>query len=77
MQQNNYRSPATVPIGYDYSYASVFTETPEVVIPLGQVAHESTVSRHTEYLPVTVGLMARTGCDYVILDLVKALQVRL
>ena len=74
--KNVYRSPATVPIGYDFSYASVFSETPEIVVPLGQVAYESAVTRHTEYLPVTVGLMARTGCDYVVLDLVKALQVR-
>lgn len=51
-------------------------ETPEIVVPLDQVPYNSTVSGHLEYLPVTVDIMAAKGCDYVVLDLVKSLQVR-
>ncbi|KAF8315677.1 amidase signature enzyme [Clavulina sp. PMI_390] len=54
-------------------YYSVFSGSPEAVVPIGQVPFNSTISNHTEYSPVTIDILARPGCDYVLLDLIAAL----
>ncbi|GAA5849375.1 hypothetical protein JCM8547_006530 [Rhodosporidiobolus lusitaniae] len=54
-------------------YYSVFSGAPEVVVPIGQVPYNSTLSGIVEYSPVTVDILARPGCDYVLLDLVAQL----
>ncbi|GAA5890100.1 hypothetical protein JCM6882_009226 [Rhodosporidiobolus microsporus] len=54
-------------------YYSVFSGAPEVVIPIGQVPYNSTISGVVEYSPVTIDVLARPGCDYVLLDLVAQL----
>jgi len=48
---------------------------PQLVVPIGQVPYESTITNHTEYLPISVSLYAAAGCDYVLWDLAAALQV--
>jgi hypothetical protein len=48
---------------------------PQMMVPLGQVPYQSTITNHTEYLPVTVTMYAAPGCDYVLWDLAAALQV--
>ena len=40
---------------------------------VGQVPYNSTISGIEEYLPVTVDLIARPGCDYMLLDLTARL----
>lgn len=40
---------------------------------VGQIPFNSTISGITEQLPVTVSLVARRGCDFVLLDLLHAL----
>ena len=48
---------------------------PQLVVPIGQVPYESTISNHTEYLPISISLYAAAGCDYMLWDLAAALQV--
>jgi hypothetical protein len=48
---------------------------PQLVVPIGQVPYQSTITNHTEYLPISVSLYAAAGCDYVLWDLAAALQV--
>jgi Asp-tRNA(Asn)/Glu-tRNA(Gln) amidotransferase A subunit family amidase len=50
---------------------------PQLVVPIGQVPYQSTISNHTEYLPISVSLYAAAGCDYMLWDLAAALQVSL
>lgn len=51
--------------------------TPQLVVPIGQVPYQSTITNHTEYLPISVSLYAAAGCDYMLWDLAAALQVSL
>jgi hypothetical protein len=44
------------------------------VVPVGEVAYESTISLQTEYLPVGVNLLVAPGCDLVLANLVKELE---
>lgn len=74
--QNGYKAPPQPPFGiFNEAYAP-FHEGPEISIPLSQVPYNSTITNHVEYLPVSVAIMARPGCDYVLLDLAAGLQVR-
>lgn len=41
---------------------------------VGQSPYNSTITQHTEYLPVTVDILAAKGCDGMIFDLVLELQ---
>lgn len=47
--------------------------SPEVVLPIGQVPYNSTISNHEEFLPVTIDVLAHRGCDNMLLDLTAAL----
>jgi Asp-tRNA(Asn)/Glu-tRNA(Gln) amidotransferase A subunit family amidase len=71
--QNLYVSPPGLP-GAGVA-VSPLSGVPQLVIPLGQVPYQSTVSNITEYLPVTVSLYAAAGCDYMLWDLAAALEV--
>ncbi len=37
-----------------------------VAIPIGQVTYFSNVTFHVEYMPVTVSVIAKRGCDYML-----------
>jgi hypothetical protein len=71
--RNQYLSSPAVPFGFSTSRISVFTETPDFVIPLGQAEYNSTITGHTEYLPVTVDIMAAKGCDGMLFSLIGEL----
>ena len=51
----------------------MFAEVPDVVVPVGQASYLSTVTNHTEVLPVTVDLMAAKGCDGMVSSSILAL----
>lgn len=61
--RNLYNRPPTVPFGFSNSRISVFSEVPDVVVPVGQAAYESNITGHAEVLPVTVDILAARGCD--------------
>jgi hypothetical protein len=69
--RNRYISSPSVPFGFSTSRISVFTEAPDFVIPLGQAEYNSTITDHTEYLPVTVDIMAAKGCDGMLFSLIE------
>ncbi|KAI5480637.1 amidase signature enzyme [Pseudohyphozyma bogoriensis] len=70
---NTYKSYPTPPFGFFNEVISPLAETPEIVIPLGQVAYNSTIDDFQEMLPVSVAIIAAVGCDYMLYDLVTAL----
>ncbi|KAI8654658.1 Amidase domain-containing protein [Fusarium keratoplasticum] len=71
--RDTYRSGPQVPKAFSTSRISVMSETPDMVVPIGQVAYRSSVTSHTEYLPVSVDLMAAKGCDGMLFSLIQDL----
>ena len=67
-------SPPAVPYGFGTSQISPFAEVPDFVIPIGSASYNSTITLHTEFLPVTVDILAAKGCDGLIFSLVQDLQ---
>lgn len=61
--RNQYFGKPTPPFGFGTSRVSPFTECPDNVFPVGQVAAESSITNHTEYFPVTVDILVAKGCD--------------
>lgn len=43
---------------------------------VGQIPFNSTITGKTEQLPVTVSIVARRGCDFMLLDLLEGLAER-
>lgn len=43
------------------------------IVTVGQAEYTSIITNHTEYLPVTVDIMAAKGCDGMIFGLVEDL----
>ncbi|KAL8653536.1 MAG: hypothetical protein Q9226_003809 [Calogaya cf. arnoldii] len=71
--RNEYLKPPSVPFGFSTSRISVFAEVPDVVVPVGQASYLSTITNHTEMLPVTVNMMAAKGCDGMLFNLIEDL----
>ncbi|EMC92140.1 hypothetical protein BAUCODRAFT_278175 [Baudoinia panamericana UAMH 10762] len=71
--RNQYLGAPTVPFGFSIGRVSPFWGGPDFVVPLGQAMYNSTITNHTEYLPVTVDIMAARGCDGMIFGLVQDL----
>ena len=67
-------APTTPPLGWSTGRAAVFGGGAELVVPVGEVSYESTISLQTEYLPVGVNLLVAPGCDLVLANLVKELE---
>lgn len=61
--RNQYRSAPGVPLGFSNGRISVFSEAPDSVFPLGQVASRSSITGKDEFMPVAVNIMAAKGCD--------------
>ncbi|KAJ9145344.1 Amidase signature domain protein [Pleurostoma richardsiae] len=38
----------------------------DMTIPIGQVTYQSNVTFHSEYMPVTVSVIAKRGCDFML-----------
>ncbi|KAF4121311.1 Asp-tRNAAsn/Glu-tRNAGln amidotransferase A subunit or related amidase [Geosmithia morbida] len=71
--RNKYLSGPSLPSAFSTSRVSVMSGTPDFVVPIGEVPFTSAVTGHTEYLPLTVDLMAARGCDGMLFSLVKEL----
>jgi hypothetical protein len=67
-------APTTPPLGFSTGRAAVFGGGAELVVPVGEVSYESTISLQTEYLPVAMNLLVAPGCDLVLANLVKELE---
>ncbi|KAF9878345.1 hypothetical protein CkaCkLH20_04383 [Colletotrichum karsti] len=71
--RDKYISGPQTPKSFSTSRISVISETPDMVVPIGQVAYQSTITNHTEYLPVSVDFMAAKGCDGMLFSLINDL----
>ncbi|KAK7398457.1 hypothetical protein QQX98_012165 [Neonectria punicea] len=71
--RDSYRTGPQIPKAFSTSRISVMSETPDIVVPIGQVAYYSSVTSQIEHLPVTVDLMAARGCDGMLFSLVQGL----
>ncbi|KIX02428.1 uncharacterized protein Z518_08369 [Rhinocladiella mackenziei CBS 650.93] len=69
-----FNATTTPPLGFGDSSFSIMAGVPEVIVPLGEVPYNSTVSLKTEYLPVSVALRAARGCDLMLANLVADLE---
>ncbi|KAL8640063.1 MAG: hypothetical protein Q9228_002973 [Teloschistes exilis] len=67
--RNQYNPPPAVPFGFSNGRISVFAEVPDVVVPIGEAGYKSTITNHTEVLPVTVDILAAKGCDGMLFNL--------
>jgi len=73
LYRNEYKGPPRVPYGFGTSRISPFAEVPDFVIPIGQASYNSTITKHEEFLPLTVDILAAKGCDGLIFGLVDEL----
>lgn len=71
--RNRYISAPTPPFGFSSGRISVLAEVPDHVLPIGQVATKSSVTKHDEYFPVAVDIMAAKGCDGLLVRLAQDL----
>ncbi|THH16650.1 hypothetical protein EUX98_g9268 [Antrodiella citrinella] len=72
--RNQYGPAPTPPFGFSAGRIAVLAQTPDMVVPIGELAYNSTVTNTTEYLPVTLSFIAAKNCDLVLFDLFAALQ---
>ncbi|RJE22499.1 Glutamyl-tRNAGln amidotransferase [Aspergillus sclerotialis] len=71
--RNRYLEPPALPFGFSNGEIASFAETPDSVYPLGEVPVFSEITNHTEFVPVTVDIIAARGCDGIISQLAKDL----
>ncbi|XXG98842.1 hypothetical protein Hte_005172 [Hypoxylon texense] len=75
MYRNTYpAAPNGPPLGFTDSNVPIIAGAPEVVVPIGEVPYNSTITMQTEYLPVTMALRMARGCDYMLASLVNDLE---
>ncbi|KAF5708103.1 glutamyl-tRNA(Gln) amidotransferase subunit A [Fusarium mundagurra] len=60
-------------LGLNTGFISPMVGNPDFSIPIGQVKYSSSITRHEEYLPVSIRVMAAEGCDGLLLDLINDL----
>ncbi|KAH9834043.1 amidase signature enzyme [Rhodofomes roseus] len=60
--RNAYVGPPGTPFGFSAGRVAVLAETPDMVVPVGEVAYNSTITGVIEYLPVTLSFIAAKGC---------------
>ncbi|RKK08566.1 hypothetical protein BFJ66_g10760 [Fusarium oxysporum f. sp. cepae] len=50
-------------LGLNIGFISPMAGNPDFSIPIGQVKYDSSITRHVEYLPISIRIMAAEGCD--------------
>jgi len=71
--RNVYLEAPRPPYGFGRNSISGFSEAPDFVVPVGEVAYNSSITGHEEVLPVAVDFLAAKGCDGMLFELVAAL----
>lgn len=61
-------------MGFKNGRISNMADVPDLVVPIGEVPYHSTVSLKTEYMPVTMSLVASRGCDLMLANLIRDLE---
>ncbi|KAI1442733.1 glutamyl-tRNA amidotransferase [Annulohypoxylon stygium] len=71
--RNQYLSAPSPPLGFSNGEISIFSGAPDTVFPIGEVSSFSSVTNHTESLPVTIDVMVARGCDGMLSKLAQDL----
>ncbi|KAI7266534.1 amidase signature enzyme [Hortaea werneckii] len=45
----------------------------DFTVPIGQVEYQSEVTFHTEFVPVTINMVVKRGCDFVLYNMIEKL----
>ncbi|XMA19279.1 hypothetical protein WAI453_012070 [Rhynchosporium graminicola] len=72
--RNTHRTAPEAPTGFIIGRVLKIAGVPDVVFLLGQASYQSTLMLKTEFLPLTVDIMAAKGCDSRLLELAAALK---
>ncbi|EKM49672.1 uncharacterized protein PHACADRAFT_214195 [Phanerochaete carnosa HHB-10118-sp] len=72
--RNAYLDPPTPPFGFSTDTIAIYAETPDMVVPVGELPYNSTISLTIETLPVTISFVAQKNCDLMLFSLFAALQ---
>lgn len=71
---NLFSAPTAPPMGFKDGRISNMADVPDVVVPVGEIPYNSTVSLQTEYMLVTMSFVAARGCDLMLVNLIRDLQ---
>ncbi|PKX91428.1 amidase signature enzyme [Aspergillus novofumigatus IBT 16806] len=75
--RDEYFGPPTPPYwGMSDSNIAVFAGLPDLVVPIGEIPYNSTKSGKTEYLPVTMSIVAARGCDLMVASMVREMEAQ-
>ncbi|KAL4963957.1 amidase signature domain-containing protein [Aspergillus stella-maris] len=75
--RDQYLGPPTAPFwGFSDSNIAVFAGVPDLVVPIGEIPYNSTKSGRTEYLPVTMSIVAARGCDLMVASMVREMEIQ-
>lgn len=69
--RNVYLSPPKVNPIFSLSRIAPFAEVPDFAIPVGEFEANSTITNHTQMLPLGLGIMVAKGCDGVLTRLAQ------
>lgn len=61
-------------MGFKDGRISIMAGVPDLVVPVGEIPYNSTVSLRTEYMPVTMSFVAARGCDLMLVNLIEELE---
>ncbi|KAL2835669.1 amidase signature domain-containing protein [Aspergillus pseudoustus] len=73
---STYRPPTPPFWGMSDSNIAVFAGLPDLVVPIGEIPFNSTKSGRTEYLPVTMSIVAARGCDLMVASMVREMEAQ-
>ncbi|KAL3486213.1 amidase signature domain-containing protein [Aspergillus germanicus] len=75
--RDEYIGPPSPPYwGMSDSNIAVFAGLPDLVVPIGEIPYNSTKSGKTEYLPVTMSIVAARGCDLMVASMVREMEAQ-
>ncbi|KAL3457272.1 amidase signature domain-containing protein [Aspergillus heterothallicus] len=75
--RDEYFGPPDPPYwGMSDSNIAVFAGLPDLVVPIGEIPFNSTKSGKTEYLPVTMSIVAARGCDLMVASMVRDMEAQ-
>ncbi|KAI1092929.1 glutamyl-tRNA amidotransferase [Rostrohypoxylon terebratum] len=71
--RDQYLPDPSPPFGFSDGEISIFSGAPDTVFPIGEIPSFSSVTNHTEFLPVTIDVMVAKGCDGMLSKLAQDL----
>ncbi|CAG8283967.1 unnamed protein product [Penicillium olsonii] len=69
-----FSAPTAPPMGFSDGRIAVLAGVPDLVVPVGEIPYNSTVSLKTEYMPVTMSFVAARGCDLMVVNLIEDME---